>query len=97
MIIEYENYQVRPYSNNLCWEIFEYRPIKDRETKEVTREDWVSLGVYPDTLGNALETIYERVLKLDSSHVSLKEALDTAKRISKALRASKERARNGGQ
>lgn len=92
MIIEYENYQIRPYSNNLCWEIFTYRPVKDKKTNEIKRYGWCSMGVYPTSFGGAIEYIYERELKAGTDVVSLKVALDQANKISKRLRALKTRA-----
>ena len=56
-----ERYQIRPYSNGLCWEIFEYRTVQKRTGETVT--DWVSVGKYPQTLQHGLQIIYEMALK----------------------------------
>lgn len=31
MIVQIENYQIRPYPNNLCWEIWKFRDVKKKD------------------------------------------------------------------
>lgn len=83
MVIEYKNYQVRRSSNSLCWEIYELRKVSSKE--KGTRDDWVSMGIYPSTLGHALSIIYERELKKGDDVCDLKSAVTTAKRLHKEL------------
>lgn len=89
MNIEYKNYQIRPYGNNLCWEIWKYKNVRNKKTGE-TRDDWVSLGWYPQSLDYALFLIYELELKLGDDTVDLKKAMSTAKSISTELRGAKQ-------
>lgn len=65
MIYEIDEYQIRPYSNHLCWELFEYREVtcNKGDHKGEKRMDLVSLGVYPSSFGHALYIIYELQLK----------------------------------
>ena len=65
-------YQIRPH-NSECWELWEYRPVKEKESgKETGRTGfkWVSLGKYPTRLSHAFLTLYELVLKRSDIDVS---------------------------
>ena len=88
MIISYKNYEIRPYSNLLCWEIWEKRPIKERGTNKISREDWVSMGKYPQDIGQGLHTIYELELKKmdEDERISIEEAIAKAEKLQKNLR-----------
>lgn len=83
MIVEYERWQLRPYSNGLCWELFEYREIKPREGEPYN--DWVSLGKYPSTLGHGLAIILELALKQGLDVADVKSAADKVERIAGKL------------
>lgn len=84
MKIQYDNYELRPYSNGLCWELWEYKTVTAKDTKE-KRKEWVSLGVYPSNLGHGLACIYERELMKQRGTKDLKAAITTAKRLHKEL------------
>ncbi|MBP3883992.1 MAG: hypothetical protein J6D54_03515 [Olsenella sp.] len=83
MIIQIENYQIRPYPNMLCWELWKYREVKSRgkEGNEQSRMDWVSEKVYPSTLGIALAHVQELLMKEDNEVVGLAEAIEKAEAI----------------
>lgn len=58
-------YQIKPH-NSECWELWEYRPVKEKDQgKETGRTGfkWVSMGKYPSTLTHALLTLHEYILK----------------------------------
>lgn len=83
MIIEYENYQLRPYSNGLCWQIWEYRTVYKGKRNE--HKDWCPIECYPSSLGYGLVCIYEKILKEDLGTVEIKQAIKEAKRIKREL------------
>ena len=97
MIFEIGNYQIRPYGNNLCWEIYEYRDVTCHrgENKGKTSKKWVSMERYPLKFGHALEVVYELMLKnCDEVITGLPDAINTAKKISDDIfnaKAKKER------
>lgn len=85
MIVEYGKYQLRPFTNGLCWQLYEWRTVhKGRETQ---REDWCPVDCYPTSLSGGLYTIYERVLKETpyDQPLDLKQAVSQARRIEKSL------------
>lgn len=45
-------FQLRPYSNYLCYELFKWGETTRRDTGEVV-EEWKAMGVYPTTLEHA--------------------------------------------
>lgn len=81
------NFQLKPYSNGLCWELFEFRPVKGKDGEV---EKWVSAGVYPSTLTRGLQIVYERMLKMDDgsygAEAAVKRAEEIEKRIANAAR-----------
>ena len=83
MIVQIDNYQIRPYANMLCWELWKYREVrsKDEGGKEQTRMDWVSEKVYPSTLGIALSHVQELLMKEGKEVVGLSEAIEKAEAI----------------
>lgn len=88
MIFEIGNYQIRPYHNNLRWEVFEYRDVtcKSGENKGKTSKKWVSTERYPATFGRALEIVYGLMLMNgDEVITGLPDAINTAKQISDCL------------
>lgn len=97
MIFEIGNYQIRPYHNNICWEIFEYRDVTCNRGKDKgkTSKKWVSTERYPATFGRALQIIYGLMLiKGDEVITGLPDAINTAQKISDDLfnaKAKKER------
>lgn len=55
MIYEIDGrYRLKPITNGLCFEIFKYKAVKDRETGEET-EKWVSMGRYASDLSHGLK------------------------------------------
>lgn len=80
MIIQIDRFQIRPYPNNLCWEIWERRKWKPKGGGP-TKEGWKSTGRYPSTLGQALLTVYERLLKDDTRVLGLADAIDEVRDI----------------
>ena len=84
MIVQIDNYQIRPHANMLCWELWKYRKVrsKDKEGKEQTRMDWVSEKVYPSTLGIALSHVQELLMKEGKEVVGLSEAIEKVEAIS---------------
>jgi len=73
MIIQYGDYQIRPHSNRLCWELWRYREVKGKDGE--VRKDWVSERTYPTTLGFALARVQEMSLMEGEEVVGLEEAL----------------------
>ena len=97
MIFEIGNYQIRPYHNNLRWEVFEYRDVtcKSGENNGKTSKKWVSTERYHATFGRALEIVYGLMLMNgDEVITGLPDAINTAQKISDDLfnaKAKKER------
>ena len=83
MIVQIEDYQIRPHSNGLCWELWRHREVKskDAEGNEQTRMDWVTEKIYPSTFGLALHHVWERLLKEGTEVVGLDEAMVKAERM----------------
>lgn len=75
MTVEIGDYQIRPYPNGLCWEIWHYRRVVPRKGGE-PRNEWVSEGIYPGTLGAALRIVWERRMKEGDEAVGLAEAVE---------------------
>ena len=83
-----DRFEVRPYGNGLCWEIFEYRKVKARDGHDYM--DWVSTGKYPSTLGHALRIILDDLLKDGDSPIrglkaTSKKVEEIYKRIEKVV------------
>ena len=57
-----DRYELRPISNGLCFEVFKYKSVKDRETGEKT-EKWVSLGRYGSNLSHALRIVFNDMIR----------------------------------
>lgn len=66
-------YQIRPYPNSLCWELFELR-----KNKKSDEEEWASMGCYPSTFGYALAKVLEHLLKDEEGTYGLDEAMTIA-------------------
>lgn len=79
MIVTYENYQIRPYNNGLCWQLYELKTV--HKGKEDEREKWVELEIYPSTFEYAVFLVYERCLKKSQKKADIREAIAEAKRI----------------
>jgi hypothetical protein len=91
MIVEIENYQIRPYPNNLCWEVWKFRDVKKKDGK--VEKKWVSEGCYPSTLDHALLIVHERLLKDGCDDVvDLERAMKTVKAQAKAIAKAAEKA-----
>lgn len=84
MIIEYKNWQLRPYSNGLCWELYEYKEVKPKDSDPYL--DWVFTGKYPSNLSHGLFSIYELALKRGDDVTPLEDAMKTAKSIERDLK-----------
>lgn len=54
-------YQVRPYSNHLCYELFEWGQTKRKDTGELEWE-WKALGVYPNNLPHACDIMRDNLV-----------------------------------
>lgn len=54
-------YKIAPYSNHLCYNLYQWSAITDRKTGE-TRWDWKDTGVYPSTLEHACDIIRNRLV-----------------------------------
>lgn len=85
MIVEYGRYQLRPFSNGLCWQLYEWRTV--RKGKEDQRDDWCPIDCYPSSLHGGLFAIYERIVKETpyDQPLDLKQAIAQARRIEKEL------------
>lgn len=88
MEITIGKFKVRPYQNNLCWEIWELRPAKPRKGAENTEEAevWQFTGKYPADLERALLTVYELSLKKSSVSGDLKSAIREARQICEEIK-----------
>lgn len=80
MIVQVESFQIRPYSNGLCWEVWERRKWKPKGGGP-TKEGWQSCGVYPSTLGHALFIVFERLLKQGTHVEGLADAIDEVQEL----------------
>lgn len=83
MIVEIENYQIRPYPNNLCWEIWKFRGVKKKDGS--VSEEWVSEGRYPSDLAQALATVHERLLKEGGSVAGIEDAIKAVEAQARAI------------
>ncbi len=91
MIVQIENYQIRPYPNNLCWEIWKFRDVKKKDGS--VKREWVSEGCYPSTLDQALNIVHERLLKDGSDAVvDLEGAVKAVKAQVKAIAKAADKA-----
>lgn len=69
MIYEIDDrYQLRPLSNGLCFEIFKYKTVKDRETGD-EGEKWVSMGKYASSLSHGLRIVFDDMIRNDAQAV----------------------------
>lgn len=89
MIIEYEDFQLRPYSNGLCWQIWERKTVYKGTPNE--HQEWRALDCYPSSLGYGLVCIYEKVLKRNPDTLTIKQAIKEAKRIKNELMEARRR------
>lgn len=83
MIIEYEDYQLRPYGNGLCWQIYERKTVYRGKPNE--HKEWCAIDCYPSSLGYGLVCIYEMILKKNGGTVDIRQAIKEAKLIKKEL------------
>lgn len=83
MIIEHGNYQIRPFINKCCWEI--YRRVTDKKTGELT-DKWTSFGKYPWDIPQALSIVYELEMREGEDVKGLEEAIKEAERLQKELK-----------
>ena len=92
MIYEIDDrYQLRPISNGLCFEVFKYKAVKDRETGEET-EKWVSLGRYGSNLSHALRIVLNDMIRNDEGAVKgLKAAIAKVEEIEQRVMNYKEK------
>ena len=92
MEITVGNFKIKPYSNGLCWEIWELRPVKERKTDSETAsvpaegESWQFTGKYPSNLESALLSVYELSLKKNGTSGNLKDAMREARQIAEEIK-----------
>ncbi len=90
MVVEIENYQIRPYPNNLCWEVWKFRDVKKKDGS--VKREWVSEGCYPSTLDQALNIVHERLLKEGGSAVGIEDAVKAVKAQAKVIAKAADKA-----
>lgn len=90
MIVEIENYQIRPYPNSLCWEVWKFRDVKKKDGS--VKREWVSEGCYPSTLDQALNIVHERLLKEGGSVVGIEDAVKAVKAQAKVIAKAADKA-----
>lgn len=90
MVVEIENYQIRPYPNNLCWEVWKFRDVKKKDGS--VKREWVSEGCYPSTLDQALNIVHERLLKEGGSVVGIEDAVKAVKAQAKVIAKAADKA-----
>lgn len=73
MIVEIGSYQIRPYSNGLCWELWEHRDVK-KEDGSVAKE-WKSRETYPTSLAGGVRKVVELEARKGNDVCDLEEAL----------------------
>lgn len=78
------NFQIRPYRNGLCWEVWELREKKPKKGSSVPVEgkSWQFTGKYPTTFEHALQTVYEMTLRKYGEDGDLKTAMRQARQLS---------------
>lgn len=80
-------FKVKPYQNNLCWEIWELRKAKPKDGIETAdTEAWQFAGKYPTDLENALLTVYELSLKKSGVSGDLRSAMREAHQICEEIK-----------
>lgn len=72
-------YEIRPCRTGQFWEVFERNAV--RSESGGVKVELTSLGIYPTTIGQALEYVYELYLKETPGSKDLKAAMATAKRL----------------
>lgn len=93
MIVEIGSFQIRPYPNGLCWELFEYRDV--RKSDGTTAKEWKSRETYPTSLDAAVRKVVELEARKGDDVCGLEEALDrleglTAQAVEAVRRCGKE-------
>lgn len=92
MEITIGKFKIKPYQNNLCWEVWELRPAKERKTDSETAsvpaegELWQFTGKYPSDLESALLTVYELSLKKSGFSGDLKAAIREVRQIAEEVK-----------
>lgn len=100
MEITIGKFKIKPYQNNLCWEVWELRPVKERkadsETASVPSEGelWQFTGKYPTDLENALLAVYEMSLKKSGASGDLKAAMREVRQIAEEVKRAARKAGN---
>lgn len=84
MIVTYEDFEIRPYPNELCWEVFERREVKKADGSKAL--EMKSTGHYPQNLPAALSFVRERKLKRGEDAMTLDAALVAVKQTNDGLR-----------
>ena len=91
MVIEFRDFQIRPYSNHLCWEVWERKPYKlprNKAAKATAKEGemvWAFTGKYPSDLESALRTVQELALKRYGDCLELSLAVKEVKAVTAEL------------
>lgn len=92
MIYEIDDrYQLRPLSNGLCFEVFKYKTVKDRETGDAS-EKWVSLGRYGSSLSHGLRIVFNDMIRNNEGTVKgLKATIEKVEEIEQRVMNYKEK------
>ena len=100
MEITIGKFKIKPYQNNLCWEVWELRPVKERKADSehaaspAEGEVWQFTGKYPSTFESALLTVYELSLKKNGTAGNLKDAMREARQLVEEIRREARRVGN---
>lgn len=94
MEITIGNFKIKPYSNGLCWEVWELRPAKKKTANyDGPDEVWQFTDKYPSTFEHALLIVYELSLKRNGTAGNLKDAMREARQIAEEIKRAAKGAR----
>lgn len=79
-------FRIRPYGNELCWQVDEWKAAKPKDGEEPKPPKWVPMECYPSTLGHARRFVYRTMAKrsmvsTDDPKVMLAELRAIADRV----------------
>lgn len=85
-----DRYKIKPYNNDLCYDLYEYREVIKKSTGESKGMQWVHTGKYPTSFAHALSIIYEMEMKRGEGTIkgldaAIKHAKDIENRIRKGI------------
>lgn len=98
MEITIGKFKIKPYQNNLCWEVWELRPAKERKADSKTTsvpaegELWQFTGKYPTDLESAFLTVYEMMLKKHQATGDLKASIREVRQIAEEVKRAARKA-----